>query len=494
MEFVEDEVVCPMVIPMFTCCPGCGAQSLECPDEEASATLPSKAKARRRRRFGHAFRVGAACVLKGPPGLGRGGGSSGDEQVSATVEQGPLVLSALVTSASLGVDVSASTGSQLVYAAASGTSLQQASSTSSVSAAAASEGEVLDPALPCSPCFVIPSTTETAGPGGARAGEHTSGLSTEVNAFLDVSSASLGDGVSDSIGAQQVCAAALGTSLQQASSTSSASAHAEGEGDVLVSALPGSSRFVTPSTTETAGPGGARAGGHASGTMCSKSIAAPSSADLAGASPDLAADCPTCPADHPLQEKKAEGGHECVLCSSEIVMGKRFYDCRKCDFCFCTLCYKGVEATCVSDCGLSETSSGRGGINLLDAVYKAVAGLCCRRLSIGDEVELVGLVQAAWLNGMRGRLVSFELDKVRFGVELAVDGKCCSVKPANILVVTDNWACIADVVASVKPSFTGVEVWNAIENWMCLDVMECDRRKVRFICPFEPCESCEFGM
>jgi len=50
-----------------------------------------------------------------------------------------------------------------------------------------------------------------------------------------------------------------------------------------------------------------------------------------------------CPAGHVLKRKKAEGGYECDVCNHDISDGRRFYDCRKCDFSMCTKCYKAAE-------------------------------------------------------------------------------------------------------------------------------------------------------
>lgn len=58
---------------------------------------------------------------------------------------------------------------------------------------------------------------------------------------------------------------------------------------------------------------------------------------------------PTCPKDHTLKKKKADGGYECDVCSGDIVEGKRFYDCRKCDFSMCSKCYKAEEAKALAE-------------------------------------------------------------------------------------------------------------------------------------------------
>jgi len=70
---------------------------------------------------------------------------------------------------------------------------------------------------------------------------------------------------------------------------------------------------------------------------------------LAAAMGGVTAPEPTCPTGHPLKKKKADGGYECDLCSSDIVEGKRFYDCRKCDFSMCSKCYKREEAKALAD-------------------------------------------------------------------------------------------------------------------------------------------------
>ncbi|CAJ1346265.1 unnamed protein product [Effrenium voratum] len=53
---------------------------------------------------------------------------------------------------------------------------------------------------------------------------------------------------------------------------------------------------------------------------------------------------PTCPSGHALKKKKADGGYECDACNKDIEEGKRFFDCRKCDFSMCSKCHKKAEA------------------------------------------------------------------------------------------------------------------------------------------------------
>lgn len=52
----------------------------------------------------------------------------------------------------------------------------------------------------------------------------------------------------------------------------------------------------------------------------------------------------TCPAGHTLKRKKADGGYECDVCQEDILDGKRFFDCRKCDFSMCLKCHKKAAA------------------------------------------------------------------------------------------------------------------------------------------------------
>jgi len=53
---------------------------------------------------------------------------------------------------------------------------------------------------------------------------------------------------------------------------------------------------------------------------------------------------PSCPHGHALKRRKADADYECDVCESDIVEGKRFFDCRKCDYSMCQKCYKAVEA------------------------------------------------------------------------------------------------------------------------------------------------------
>merc|ERR1712217_53584 len=48
---------------------------------------------------------------------------------------------------------------------------------------------------------------------------------------------------------------------------------------------------------------------------------------------------------HDLRRRKAQAAeYECDICGKDIATGKRFYDCRKCDWCICQRCYKDAEA------------------------------------------------------------------------------------------------------------------------------------------------------
>ena len=53
-----------------------------------------------------------------------------------------------------------------------------------------------------------------------------------------------------------------------------------------------------------------------------------------------------CPQGHTLKRRKAEdSGYECDVCSADIVEGKRFYDCRTCDYCMCQKCHGNDNLT-----------------------------------------------------------------------------------------------------------------------------------------------------
>ncbi|CAK9115654.1 unnamed protein product [Durusdinium trenchii] len=58
---------------------------------------------------------------------------------------------------------------------------------------------------------------------------------------------------------------------------------------------------------------------------------------------------PTCPSGHALKRKKADGGYECDICQEDVPDGKRFFDCRKCDFSMCAKCYKHAEAAAMEE-------------------------------------------------------------------------------------------------------------------------------------------------
>lgn len=53
---------------------------------------------------------------------------------------------------------------------------------------------------------------------------------------------------------------------------------------------------------------------------------------------------PTCPKGHPLKRRKADAEYECDVCSCDIAEGKRFFDCRKCDWSVCQKCEREAEA------------------------------------------------------------------------------------------------------------------------------------------------------
>ena len=134
--------------------------------------------------------------------------------------------------------------------------------------------------------------------------------------------------------------------------------------------------------------------------------------------------------------------------------------------------------------------SDTGGVNPLDAVYEIVAELCCQGLPIGDDIVLTGLV--AELNGRRGRVVSISDDKEKADIVLEAadpDGRapCISAETTNLLICKDSWADISDVIAYAAPlNITEEEVIIAINNWEALCVQEWNacRSKVRFAVPF----------
>lgn len=59
-------------------------------------------------------------------------------------------------------------------------------------------------------------------------------------------------------------------------------------------------------------------------------------------SPTVVAPC--CPAGHTLKRRKADGVFECDLCNTDILVGKKVFDCRKCDYSACGKCYKRMQA------------------------------------------------------------------------------------------------------------------------------------------------------
>eukprot|EP00928_Gymnodinium_smaydae_P095348 TRINITY_DN818_c0_g1_i1.p1 TRINITY_DN818_c0_g1~~TRINITY_DN818_c0_g1_i1.p1 ORF type:complete len:372 (+),score=98.96 TRINITY_DN818_c0_g1_i1:114-1229(+) len=73
--------------------------------------------------------------------------------------------------------------------------------------------------------------------------------------------------------------------------------------------------------------------------------------DLAGGS---SAAEPECPKGHPLKRRKADSEYECDVCSKDIAVGKRMFDCRKCDFTVCQKCHRELSADL-------EAAAGAGG-------------------------------------------------------------------------------------------------------------------------------------
>lgn len=57
-----------------------------------------------------------------------------------------------------------------------------------------------------------------------------------------------------------------------------------------------------------------------------------------------------CPEGHELKRRKAQSAeYECDLCGKDIAEGKRFFDCRKCDWSICQKCHKQREAEIQDD-------------------------------------------------------------------------------------------------------------------------------------------------
>jgi len=90
------------------------------------------------------------------------------------------------------------------------------------------------------------------------------------------------------------------------------------------------------------GRGASRKGGGASGRAEEAMFEEAFMAMMAGGAGLEAA--PVCPQGHNLKRRKAEAAdYECDVCSKDIVAGKRFFDCRKCDWSICQRCYKEAE-------------------------------------------------------------------------------------------------------------------------------------------------------
>jgi hypothetical protein len=89
---------------------------------------------------------------------------------------------------------------------------------------------------------------------------------------------------------------------------------------------------------------------------------------------------PCCPAEHVLTKKKADGEYECDHCGRDITEGKRFYDCRRCDFSMCCKCCKNTDRTVVQTIEVPQINEDFEEINLIsenpmDIVYEIVAAL-----------------------------------------------------------------------------------------------------------------------
>mmetsp|Transcript_25655 Transcript_25655/g.59304 ORF Transcript_25655/g.59304 Transcript_25655/m.59304 type:complete len:254 (-) Transcript_25655:27-788(-) len=47
-----------------------------------------------------------------------------------------------------------------------------------------------------------------------------------------------------------------------------------------------------------------------------------------------------CPEAHPLKKRKSEDEYECDMCQRDIATGKKFYDCRQCNYSICLKCFR----------------------------------------------------------------------------------------------------------------------------------------------------------
>jgi len=63
-------------------------------------------------------------------------------------------------------------------------------------------------------------------------------------------------------------------------------------------------------------------------------------AAMGSSSSSVATPEPCCDAGHPLKRRKADEEYECDVCKHDIAVGKRFFDCRTCDFSVCQKCQK----------------------------------------------------------------------------------------------------------------------------------------------------------
>lgn len=63
---------------------------------------------------------------------------------------------------------------------------------------------------------------------------------------------------------------------------------------------------------------------------------------------------PACPNGHALKRRKADAEYACDLCERHIVEGKRFFDCRKCDFSVCQKCQKAAEEEAAAEDEMGE--------------------------------------------------------------------------------------------------------------------------------------------
>ena len=402
-----------------------------CPPEEAL----SSSKARRLRRFGCAFRAGAACVLKGPPGLPILSSSIlGDNVAAHSIDQ---------SGARLGIDTEAKGG--MGHSNVSRWSSLQPAGSSSLFSRCSDPNAPFSPSVDANGCEEFLAENVVSG-----------GFAIAVDSALvsvgGVSSASCGGDLANSV--KQNCGGG---------------ANAVNSGLLLKSVPECASVSFAPQS----GGGGAYA---VNSGLLVKSVPEFACVDSAPVSVEEASLAPSDGGSANAATASCGGPAACIQQQSEVGHAASLHQHEQ-------------RPTIAS---LDLPVLGPECANPLDAVYEIVAGLCCPGLSIGDVVELTNLVRAASLNGHRGRVVTISASAERFGVELAAADTagraiCKSVKATNLRVCKDTWADIADVVESAAHlTLTEEDVHDAIDAWEIFRVQErnSSRSKVRFVVPF----------